>query len=90
MQINLKDSVVILDEAHNIEEICRQVINVDLRDDSLNVAAKECEKLSKDRAADCNTYSIIQSYLTDTVNFLDIIDVKHNVRTYAYCTASIN
>jgi Fanconi anemia group J protein len=91
MQINLKDSVVILDEAHNIEDICRQVVNVDLRDDDLNVAAKECEKLSKDRVANCNTYSTIQNYLSDTVKFLDIIDVKHNVSTsYAYCTASID
>jgi len=88
MQINLKDDVVILDEAHNIEEVCRQTVNVDLRDDDLNVAGKECEKLSKDRGQ--SIYSTIQDYLSDTVKFLNIIDVKHNVSTYCLLLRSID
>ncbi|KMQ92242.1 fanconi anemia group j protein [Lasius niger] len=45
MQINLKGDIVILDEAHNIEDICRDAASVDLRDDNLAIAAYDCKNV---------------------------------------------
>lgn len=80
MQINLKDSVIILDEAHNIEDTCREVASVDLRDDNLSIAAKECEKLAL-LGQKHHVHTTIQNYFTDFIKFLNIIDVKDNVST---------
>ncbi|XP_011336322.1 Fanconi anemia group J protein homolog isoform X2 [Ooceraea biroi] len=76
MKINLKDNVVILDEAHNVEDICRDVASVNLRDDELNNAAKECQNLSFDRVPARDAYTTIHNYLADVEKFLNNIDVK--------------
>lgn len=80
MQINLKGNIVILDEAHNVEDICRKAANVTLRDDKINTAIKECfdlnlwyiKKLGK------AIYGTILEYLTDIVKFLGHIEVNEN------------
>lgn len=78
MQINLKGNIVILDEAHNIEDICRETASVNLRDDEIANAAKECEHLlykGRNRAI----YDTIKEYLTDVVKFLKSIEVEVDV-----------
>lgn len=45
MQINLKGDIVILDEAHNIEDICRDAASVNLIDDKLAIAAYDCKNI---------------------------------------------
>ncbi|XP_072750132.1 Fanconi anemia group J protein homolog isoform X2 [Anoplolepis gracilipes] len=72
MQINLKGDIVILDEAHNIEDTCREAASVNLRNDELRIAANDCKE--RDR----NFYNIIEKYLTDIAKFLENIDVKEN------------
>lgn len=79
MQINLKGNIVILDEAHNIEDFCREAGSVNLKDSDLKNAADDCELLSKKRPEYCKTYLTIQEYLTDVVKFLQNINVKDNV-----------
>lgn len=83
MQINLKDNIVILDEAHNIEDKCREVAGVSLRDSDLAVAAKECLDLSYQRRVHHDIYKDIHTYLLDIVKFLKgvIVEENTNVRT---------
>lgn len=82
MQINLKGNVVILDEAHNIEDKCRDVAGVNVKDYELMIAAKECKDLSEDPQqyfTDREMYKTISSYLNDFIKFLKNISVKQNM-----------
>lgn len=82
MQIDLKGNIVILDEAHNVEDMCREAASVTLRDDEIAIAAKECQDLfHKMQANGCerHIYTTLQEYLTDIVKFLKNIDVEENV-----------
>ncbi|XP_011863611.1 PREDICTED: Fanconi anemia group J protein homolog isoform X2 [Vollenhovia emeryi] len=77
MQISLRDNIVILDEAHNVEDMCREAASVNLRDDEMTHAAKECQHLHllyENR--DPHTYDTIQRYLTDIAKFLKNIAVE--------------
>lgn len=78
MQINLRGNIVILDEAHNIEDACREKASVNLRDDEITNATKECEHLSY-KGRNRHIYDIINKYLTDVVKFLQNIEVKVNM-----------
>ncbi|XP_014471905.1 PREDICTED: Fanconi anemia group J protein-like isoform X2 [Dinoponera quadriceps] len=78
MQINLKGNVIILDEAHNIEDICREVASVDIKDTKLVAASEECEILSHNRKVNENMYTTIYTYLRKFVQFLTNVDVKDN------------
>lgn len=69
---------MILDEAHNIEDVCREAASVKLRDDEFTIAIKECEHLLQ-KGRDRATYSTIQEYLTDIVKFLKNVEVKESV-----------
>lgn len=73
MQLNLKDQVIILDEAHNIEDICRDVASVNFREDHLTAAASECESLTKQRASDFPTYNTLNQYILQLVKFIKAI-----------------
>lgn len=85
MQINLKGNIVILDEAHNIEDVCRDAASVIFRQDELENAADDCDIVShKFSDRDREIYVTIQSYLTDIVKFLRTIDVKEKVSVYIY------
>ncbi|KAE8781956.1 Fanconi anemia group J protein [Hordeum vulgare] len=50
MDINIAGSIVILDEAHNIEDISRDSGSVDVDEESLNSLAEELAKLATDQA----------------------------------------
>ncbi|KYN29088.1 Regulator of telomere elongation helicase 1 [Trachymyrmex cornetzi] len=79
MQINLRGNIVILDEAHNIENICREAATVDIRDDKLMIAVKECKHFV-DMEYKTITYATIHEYLTDLIKFLNDVEVKDNDR----------
>lgn len=74
---------MILDEAHNVEDLCREAASVKLRDDEFTIAIKECEHLL-DKGRNRVTYSTIREYLTDIVKFLKNVEVEESpsVRTY--------
>lgn len=86
MQINLKGDIVILDEAHNIEDTCREAASVNFRSDELRIAANDCKscKYRKYHNRDHDIYTIIETYLTDIAKFLETIDVKQNVSVHIY------
>ncbi|KAF5186621.1 Fanconi anemia group j protein-like protein [Thalictrum thalictroides] len=46
MEVDLKNSIVILDEAHNIEDIARDAASVDIEEDVLFILHRELEQLS--------------------------------------------
>ncbi|XP_054012113.1 Fanconi anemia group J protein homolog [Hylaeus anthracinus] len=70
MQLDLKGQVIIVDEAHNIEDICRDVASVSFRDDHLAAAARECEVLVEQRTYDGDTYKTLKEYLFRLIKFL--------------------
>ncbi len=47
MEIYLKDQIVILDEAHNIEDSSRESASVSLTQEKLNETLEDLNKLSK-------------------------------------------
>lgn len=73
MQLDLKGQVIILDEAHNIEDSCRDVASVDFREDHLQALATECDGLTKLRASDAFTYTTIKLYILKLYKFLKTI-----------------
>lgn len=84
MRIDLRDNIVILDEAHNIEDTCRDVAGVNFRDDDLAIALKDCTQLLEQHPRYLDAYIAIRLYLLDVVKFLKgvAIEEKTNVRTY--------
>lgn len=96
MQIRLRGDIVILDEAHNIEDICREAANVILRDDEINTAIMDCHHLSavyRDKYHDPNTaavYDTIEKYFEDFVKFIQKIDVEQNKNVSRYTYQIIN
>lgn len=76
MQINLAGQVVILDEAHNIEEMSREVGSLSFREDKITDVIKEAELLSVRRKNDYETYFTIQQYLQNLVQFLKINNLE--------------
>lgn len=45
--MDLKGQIIILDEAHNIEDICRDVASKTIREDHIDEVMKECESLAE-------------------------------------------
>lgn len=94
MQINLKGNIVILDEAHNIEDVCRDVASVNITNDNLANAITDCEnvlgtlnKKLKQNAPyneDYIAYMTIWEYLGDMAKLLKNFVVKENVSVVSH------
>ncbi|XP_046829965.1 Fanconi anemia group J protein homolog isoform X1 [Vespa crabro] len=77
MQINLKDQVIIFDEAHNIEDICRNVASADFREDELRSVLEDCKVLkSKESIEQHDAYSTIISYIESLINCMNTVTLK--------------
>ncbi|KAJ8679104.1 hypothetical protein QAD02_014891, partial [Eretmocerus hayati] len=78
MQLTVDGDVVIIDEAHNIEGICRDVRSADFREDALGEAIDDCQLVSNltEYRADqqFKPYKIIKDYLT---GFRDMINNEY-------------
>ena len=94
MQLDLNDQVIILDEAHNIEDICRNVASTDFREDDLRAVAMECKSLAKQRRKyDFATYNNLKLYLLKLADFLktitlDKVDYNSDNRSSRYWTGA--
>ncbi|XP_043509192.1 Fanconi anemia group J protein-like [Frieseomelitta varia] len=93
MQLDLKDQVIILDEAHNIEDICREVASVSFREDHLQVVLKECESLGKARVSDVNpgAYHVLSMFVSRVLQLLGSVDLNksnynNEIRSSPYWT----
>lgn len=69
MQLNLKDDIIIIDEAHNIESICRDVASADFREDHIGEAIEDCQ-YNSNQIKDGATYTCIKQYLEDMVKLI--------------------
>ena len=70
MQLDLKDQIIILDEAHNIEDICRDVASKTIREDDLEQVIYECKHLLTTKDISIKyTYSTIRSYCESMMRF---------------------
>ncbi|KAL2714669.1 Fanconi anemia group J protein isoform X3 [Vespula squamosa] len=77
MQINLKNDIIVLDEAHNIEDICRDVAGADFREDELRSILTDCGTLkSMELIEECDAYSIINSYIEGLIDFINSVTLN--------------
>ncbi|XP_076681312.1 Fanconi anemia group J protein homolog isoform X1 [Andrena cerasifolii] len=94
MQLDLQNQVIILDEAHNIEDICRNEASKDFREDDLRAVAVECKSLAKQRQKhDFTTYNNLNLYLLQLADFLktitlDKVDYNSDNRSSRYWTGA--
>ncbi|XP_046738702.1 Fanconi anemia group J protein homolog [Diprion similis] len=72
MQINLQGAIVILDEAHNIEEMSRDVGSLFFRVDKISEVIAESKLLCIKRKEDYATYKTIETYLENLVEFIHV------------------
>ncbi|XP_058805941.1 Fanconi anemia group J protein homolog [Phymastichus coffea] len=80
MQLTLKNDIVIIDEAHNIESICRDVSSADFREDNIGEAIEDC-KYNFNQTNDSATYECIKQYLEDMAKLIcdQILPTPENV-----------
>ena len=79
MQLDLKGQVIILDEAHNIEDICREVASVSFREDHLQAVINEFETLVKERNDESNTYKFLCLFVFKVLKCLCSVGLDKNV-----------
>lgn len=60
--MKLKGHVIIVDEAHNIEDQCREAASLRLDQSMVNLAKMDCEKLSK-LGQDSTSYAALVSLM---------------------------
>lgn len=70
MAISLKGHIVIVDEAHNIEGICRDVGGAEFREDHLGEAIEDCTLVFNQTFPKNFSYETIQKYLTSFVDLM--------------------
>ncbi|XP_043250387.1 Fanconi anemia group J protein homolog isoform X1 [Colletes gigas] len=70
IQLMVKNQVIILDEAHNIEDICRDSASYNFRDDDLIAAGNDCDSLISSRASSAETYKTLKTYILRLIDFL--------------------
>ncbi|XP_052738888.1 Fanconi anemia group J protein isoform X2 [Bicyclus anynana] len=77
MSIDLKDNVVIIDEGHNIEDICRDAASFSFNRDQVNNAIKELEILTTFRYAVTTMMTYIMNLLSALKQW-DLWFANHN------------
>ncbi|XP_047999138.1 Fanconi anemia group J protein homolog isoform X4 [Leguminivora glycinivorella] len=70
MQIDVRDQIIIIDEAHNIEDICRDAATQTVTRDEILLAIKELEHVAEYRYANQDILSYID-ILLKTLKFWD-------------------
>ncbi|XP_011503103.1 PREDICTED: Fanconi anemia group J protein homolog [Ceratosolen solmsi marchali] len=86
MQINLTGDVVIIDEGHNIEDICREIGSYIFREDHLNEAIKDCNTVY--RARPNKAYDSISQYLTTLNTLISDQDLQSPINPYEETTST--
>eukprot|EP00871_Galdieria_phlegrea_P000853 jgi/Galph1/1769/GphlegSOOS_G436.1 len=84
MQVNLHDSIIILDEAHNIEDICRETASCEVSVEDLEQARTELEQLqsSPTVAGSMREHlSLISSFILGITSWCHEQDINDNFST---------
>ncbi|XP_015183805.1 PREDICTED: Fanconi anemia group J protein homolog [Polistes dominula] len=91
MQINLRDQVVIFDEGHNIEDICRRVAGAQFSTVELQVIIDNCKVLLSQpfiEPVELDAYNTIQQYVTMLKEFMNQTPLSYT-KNSAEMTSSI-
>lgn len=81
LDINLKDSIVILDEAHNIEDASRSAGSIDIDETSLEVLIKELKLVARfggEQAA----HSEMEAVINNLFDAVKSDDIEYTVKEY--------
>lgn len=81
LDINLKDSIVILDEAHNIEDASRGAGSVDIDETSLDVLLKEL-KLTARFGGEKAAHTQMEVIIEGLFNEMKSDDINYVVKEY--------
>ncbi|XP_043286504.1 Fanconi anemia group J protein homolog [Venturia canescens] len=86
MQIDLKGSIVILDEAHNIENICRDCGSAILSTEELEKIIKECETIIQIATINKDTnqigyVSVISQFVQNLLRFVNTTQLKPQIKS---------
>lgn len=81
LDINLKDSIVILDEAHNIEDASRGAGSVDIDETSLDVLLKEL-KLTARFGGEKTAHTQMEVIIEGLFNEMKSDDINYVVKEY--------
>ncbi|KHJ39878.1 DEAD2 domain protein [Trichuris suis] len=72
MKISLKSSVVIVDEAHNIEDVCRESVSFSLSKDELSTAVEQLRLLDEKCSAElCNAAKICIFHFEQLIEWME-------------------
>ncbi|CDW54284.1 Fanconi anemia group J protein [Trichuris trichiura] len=71
MKISLKNSVVIIDEAHNIEDVCRESVSFSLSKDELSTAVEQLRLLGEQCSAElCDAAEVCISHFDQLIEWI--------------------
>lgn len=92
MNINLNNSIIVLDEAHNIEDICRSVAGGEFREDYLAAHVYELNSFAMRKNQPCAyAYRKAAEILEILIGFIKGMEVtkaviyhRYNINIYIY------
>lgn len=82
MKINLSGDVVIVDEAHNIESICRDVGSADFREDHLGEAIEDCKLVHNLLVQANSSYEVLEQYLRSMLHMIQEQQLPQSVSSF--------
>ncbi|EQC25210.1 hypothetical protein SDRG_16908 [Saprolegnia diclina VS20] len=88
VKIDLKSAIVILDEAHNIEDVCRSSASMELTYDQLEDASKSFEITIKAQVMKSPSYLTLLRILNGWKRWLGYVDRERMLRPNGYETES--
>ena len=81
LDINLKDSIVILDEAHNIEDASRSAGSIDIDETSLEVLIKELKLVAR-FGGEQVVHSDMEAVINNLFDAVKSDDIEYTVKEY--------
>ncbi|XP_008203910.1 Fanconi anemia group J protein homolog isoform X2 [Nasonia vitripennis] len=88
MKINLNGDVVIVDEAHNIESICRDVGSADFREDNLGEAIEDCKLVANLLVRNNESYKLLEQYISSMLKMIQEQQLPQSTNQYEDVTSA--
>jgi len=83
MNLKLKGHVIIVDEAHNIEDQCREAASLQLDQTNMNMAKADCEKVYKSCSNSLSYSRLVSVYYVCSTIFVYYILLYYD--NYYHC-----